>query len=313
MADYKSTHTGPTIDTRVTQVATNTADIAALKARMDSAEDDIDGKADAASVTTLSSRVDGVVGKIPSEATTSNKLADKAYVSSGLSGKVDKVGGMGLSTNDFTTTEKNKLGALPTNTELTSALNGKQATLVSGSNIATINGQSLLNGGDIVAGDPNAVKYVEQTLTTAQKAQARQNIGAASSSDVPGQYYGFYTSSSQLPTGMSINGYAFVGSSEPFAVWNYTNGSWSNSGATVNAIEGEPGAPGVGFASVSSPSPADGTTIITLTNGDTITLDLKHNHPAYPKYVYCATQSAYEAITTKESDTLYLIIESQSS
>lgn len=54
--------------------------------------------------------------------------------------------------------------------------NTKQATLVSGTNIKTVNGESLLGEGNIIAGDPNAVKYVEQTLTDAQKAQARTNI-----------------------------------------------------------------------------------------------------------------------------------------
>lgn len=55
--------------------------------------------------------------------------------------------------------------------------NAKQAALVSGTNIKTINGESVLGSGDIVAGDPNAVKYVSQTLTSEQKAQARDNIG----------------------------------------------------------------------------------------------------------------------------------------
>lgn len=49
--------------------------------------------------------------------------------------KVDKVSGKGLSTNDYTDDEKNKLGGLPTNTELTTALAGKQATLTAGNNI----------------------------------------------------------------------------------------------------------------------------------------------------------------------------------
>jgi len=64
------------------------------------------------------------------------------------------------------------------NKAVTEAVNGKQATLVSGENIKTVNGESILGSGNIVAGDPNAVKYVEQTLTDAQKAQARTNIGA---------------------------------------------------------------------------------------------------------------------------------------
>ena len=35
------------------------------------------------------------------------------------------------------------------------------------------------------SGSDDAVKYTEQTLTTAQKAQARENIGAAASTDIP--------------------------------------------------------------------------------------------------------------------------------
>ena len=68
------------------------------------------------------------------------------------------------------------------------------------------------------------------------------------------------------------------------------------------------GEAGVGFDDVTTQQ--DGTLVITLTNGDTITIDLNHNHPQYPKYVYCSSQAAYDAITTKESDTLYLILES---
>lgn len=45
-----------------------------------------------------------------------------------LDGKVDKVNGKGLSTEDFTTSEKTKLDALPTNDDLTAALNGKVNT-----------------------------------------------------------------------------------------------------------------------------------------------------------------------------------------
>ena len=45
------------------------------------------------------------------------------------SGKVDKVDGKGLSQNDFTDSEKSKLDSLPTGTELTQELSGKQDTL----------------------------------------------------------------------------------------------------------------------------------------------------------------------------------------
>lgn len=48
------------------------------------------------------------------------------------------------------TTQKVQLGNLPTTPAVTSALASKQATLVSGTNIKTINGASVLGSGDIV-------------------------------------------------------------------------------------------------------------------------------------------------------------------
>ena len=39
------------------------------------------------------------------------------------------------------------------------------------------------------------------------------------------------------------------------------------------------GQPGVGFGTASSPTPADGTLQIVLTNGDILTIDLNHTHP----------------------------------
>lgn len=71
-----------------------------------------------------------------------------------------------------------KLGALPTNADLQTALSGKQATLVSGTNIKTVDGQSILGSGNLSVSDPNAVKVTAQTWTDAQKTQARTNIGA---------------------------------------------------------------------------------------------------------------------------------------
>lgn len=116
MADYQSSHSGPTIDERVTLAATNQADIAALKLRMSSAENSINNKADTSTVN--------------------------------------------------------------------AALAAKQNTLVSGTNIKTVGGQSVLGSGDIPVNDENAVKFVAQTLTDAQKAQARTNIDAASTEEV---------------------------------------------------------------------------------------------------------------------------------
>ena len=81
--------------------------------------------------------------------------------------------------------------------------------------------------------------------------------------------------------------------------------SWLDAGHTGTENDFLEWLKGVGFQSVSSQQ--DGTIVITLTNGDTVTIDLNHVHPQYLKYVLCADQAAYDAITTKESDTLYLI------
>lgn len=70
------------------------------------------------------------------------------------------------------------------------------------------------------------------------------------------------------------------------------------------------GSGGSGFESISSNQ--DGTVVITLPDGNTITIDLNHDHPAYPKYTLLDTESQYNAIQNKESDRLYLIKEQQS-
>lgn len=71
-----------------------------------------------------------------------------------------------------------------------SALSQKQDTLVSGTNIKTLNNQSLLGSGNITIDDQSAVKYTEaQSLTNAQKATARGNIAAASLSDINNPQY----------------------------------------------------------------------------------------------------------------------------
>lgn len=142
--------------------------------------------------------------------------------------------------------------------------------------VAAINEAAQSGGGS--GTDPEAVKYTAQALEDSQKAQARTNIGAQETLVGSGTGQNIKT----------INQTSLLGSGD------------------LTIANGEDG---VGFESISTPVTTDGTTTITLTNGDTITLDLNHQHPQYLKYVYCATQAAYDAITTKESDTLYLILE----
>ena len=269
-------------------------------------------------------------------------------------------------------------------------LESKQDTLVSGENIKTVNGQSIVGSGNIQiqAGDTDAVKYVEQTLTDAQKEQARTNIAAASAAElgqivtdltgieadidsleaavqaigvgdfvtatalptasastmghiyligpdannnydryftqesggayswVPlgstqidlstyatqeevsqlrqevnnlsGKYYGVFASVNDLPEGDAV-GYAFVGTQAPFAIYNFNGTAWVDSGASAQAIYGEPGTDGVGLQTVTSMM--DGTVVLSLTNGDTVTIDLNHNHPQYLRYAMLESES----------------------
>jgi hypothetical protein len=129
--------------------------------------------------------------------------------------------------------------------------------------------------------DGSAYSWVQLGTTTVNLSdyatKTELNQLEAEVHNLSGKYYGLYESSADLPEG-DATGYAFVGDSEPFAIWNFDGDDWADSGATVEGITGEPG---VGFESVASPDPADGTAIITLSNGDTVTLDLNHNHPAY--------------------------------
>lgn len=79
-----------------------------------------------------------------------------------------------------------------------------------------------------------------------------------------------------------------------------TKGDKGDTGAT--GATGAKGDNGVGFASASSPATADGTWQIKLTNGDTITIDLNHEHPQYLKYELVQSLPA-----SPDSGTLYLI------
>lgn len=119
--------------------------------------------------------------------------------------------------------------------------------------------------------------------------------------NLSGKYYGIFEDAESLPEGDAV-GYAFVGTEAPFAIYQFDGEDWTDSGATATSIYGEPGADGVGFQTITSLQ--DGTVVITLTTGDTITIDLNHNHPQYLKYVMLASESDMPA--SPDSTTLYM-------
>ena len=61
-------------------------------------------------------------------------------------------------------------------------------------------------------------------------------------------------------------------------IWDNDEGDYVDTHLPARGTDGNDG---VGFNSVHTPVVVDGTVIITLSDGNTITLDLNHNHPAY--------------------------------
>ena len=68
------------------------------------------------------------------------------------------------------------------------------------------------------------------------------------------------------------------------------------------------GGGGGGYGVESITSNQDGTVDFHFTGGNVTTVNLNHEHPQYTKKVVC-TQAEYDALATKDSDTLYLIPE----
>jgi hypothetical protein len=86
-----------------------------------------------------------------------------------LLNKIDKVEGKVLSTNDFTNGDKAKLDSLSNydDTEIREELNSKQDNLVSGTNIKTINGESILGEGDMeIQGGSSEWRLIGEITTT---------------------------------------------------------------------------------------------------------------------------------------------------
>ena len=150
------------------------------------------------------------------------------------------------------------------------------------------------SGEDYDGDDVDLTDYAKKSELTQLEAEVH---------NLSGKYYGIFTSSSNLPEG-DDPGYAFVGSEAPFAIYDFDGEDWTDTGATVDSIQGEPG---VGFDTATCPTPPNGTVVITLSDGNTVTLDLRHQHPEYCRYVVCDDQEEYEEIDPKDYDTLYMI------
>lgn len=117
-------------------------------------------------------------------------------------------------------------------------------------------------------------------------------------------------------------GYGYIEGSKLYVYVGEGSGDSDTPGELWKGVDmkGPIGNTGLGFSNITTPSTPDGTVLITLTNGDTITLNLNHNHSSLVatgeidtiKFHLCEDEAEYTGITTKDSNTLYLIPESSS-
>lgn len=153
--------------------------------------------------TEVDNRINEIVGAAPEALDTLKEIADAlnndpdfaATITTQLSKKVDKVEGKQLSTNDYTTAEKEKLAGLENydDTELRNQLqqtetgvaenltaieklkSGKQDTLISGESIKTINGETILGSGDIDFSEYVTTENANNTYATKADVTAHIN------------------------------------------------------------------------------------------------------------------------------------------
>ena len=79
-------------------------------------------------------------------------------------------------------------------------------------------------------------------LTAAQGKVLKDELGQleAEVHTIAGRFYGVFEDEEDLPEGTN-NGYAFVGASEPFAIYNFIDGEWEDSGSEAVGIQGPQG------------------------------------------------------------------------
>lgn len=222
-----------------------------------------------------------------------------------VSNKVDKVAGKGLSTEDYTTAEKQKLAGLENydDSALQTAVDGK-VDKESGKSLMTDAEHTKLQG--IAAGaEVNVQPNWTQTNTSADDyIKNKPTLATVATS-------GSYNDLSNKPT---------IPAAQVQSDWNATSGMGVilnkptipdvSTLATKTELNGKQDKindlasirinSGKGVADMSSN--ADGTVVYTLANGDTYTLDLNHEHPQYVEsddLADVATSGSYNDLQNK--------------
>jgi len=114
----------------------------------------------------LISRVDTIEGKIPSAASSSNQLADKDWVES--QEYITEITSSDVTTAlGYTPYNSSNPSGYQTASDVQTAIAGKQDTLVSGTNIKTINNNSILGSGNVdIDALPSQTGHSGEFLTT---------------------------------------------------------------------------------------------------------------------------------------------------
>ena len=234
----------------------------------------------------------GYLTSIPSEYITESELNSKGYLTEhqDISGKVDKINGKGLSTNDYTTEEKNKLNGIEENANNYS-LPIASSTILGGIKIGSglsidSNGVLSSNGG----GSSDLSNYQTKTdnnLTTTNKTI----VGAINELDIEGIKAEDYNND---PVVVGNNLVARVSAletneSEVLSRVDSLETNKSEVLSRVSALETNK----ADKSSIPTSLPANGGNSNTVGGFS----------------IWVGTQSEYDAITTKSSTTLYFIRE----
>lgn len=245
-------------------------------------------------------------------------LATEQYVDNSVSGKVDT----SAMTQYYTSAQ--------TDTQISNATSGKQDTLISGTNIKTINNESILGSGNIVisggSGSANIIEltqaeydaltaYTEDAMYVITDAQEINMDNYATTGDIQTALDSYYTSA-QTDTAIAN---ATSGKTDKISVtasWSgYKFPAWNNQGCitgttgtvylrsmTINGTAKDMvQATNSSFPGIYAPTSAGTAGQPLLSNGS--------GAPVWGSYKFqFISQSAYDAITTKDSTTIYFII-----
>lgn len=98
---------------------------------------------------------------------------------------------------------------------------------------ATIDANIRQNGQQLITGQVLNVTLNEMVTDYAEQAALdalKEKVDALAL----GAFYGYFSDSESLPTDVTTPGYAYVGSDNPYEIWNFNGESWSDSGTSID-------------------------------------------------------------------------------